>query len=148
MAPRWRRRRLQAALLTVGALLCELGLCEMLLELLLLRLIRAVAKPSASPQLELSRPTVYTFQPKPRHGSTPVIPQSHSSYSLSLSLRLEWYNMLDTSASRHSETLFSTGLKTLRHQKHVTRHFDTSAVIEEKPGHFDPGQFRETQLYV
>jgi len=24
----------------------------------------------------------------------------------------------------------------------ATRHFDTSAVIEEKPGHFDPGQFR------
>ena len=24
----------------------------------------------------------------------------------------------------------------------VSRHFDTSNVIEEKPGHFDPGQFR------
>jgi len=24
----------------------------------------------------------------------------------------------------------------------ISRHFDSSAVIEEKPGHFDPGQFR------
>jgi len=48
----------------------------------------------------------------------------------------------DTSASRHSGTLrqsaVGTGLKTLRHQKRGTRHFDTSAVNEEKPGHFDP----------
>ena len=45
---------------------------------------------------------------------------------------------------RHWDTLghFGTSLKTLRHQKRSTRHFDTSAVIEEKPGHFDPGQFR------
>ena len=45
---------------------------------------------------------------------------------------------------RHQDTLghFGTDLKTLRHQKRDTRHFDTSAVIEEKPGHFDPGQFR------
>jgi len=44
----------------------------------------------------------------------------------------------------HEDTLghFGTYLKTLRHQKRGTRHFDTSAVIEEKPGHFDPGQFR------
>jgi len=44
----------------------------------------------------------------------------------------------------HQYTLehFGTGLKTLRHQKRGTRHFDTSAVIEEKPGHFDPEQFR------
>jgi len=47
-------------------------------------------------------------------------------------------------ALRHQDTLghFGTGLKTLWHQKRGTRHFDTSAVIEEKPGHFDPGQFR------
>ena len=39
------------------------------------------------------------------------------------------------------------GHKTLRHQKRGTRHFDTSAVIEEKPGYFDPGQYSdETQL--
>jgi len=46
----------------------------------------------------------------------------------------------DTSApiSRH----FGTDLKTLWHQKRGTRHFDSSAVNEEKPGHFDPGQFR------
>ena len=45
---------------------------------------------------------------------------------------------------RHQDTLghFGTGLKTLRHQKRGTRHFDTSVVIEEKPGHFDLGQFR------
>jgi len=45
---------------------------------------------------------------------------------------------------RHQDTLwhFGTDLKTLRHQKRGTRHFNTSAVIEEKPGHFDPGQFR------
>ena len=45
---------------------------------------------------------------------------------------------------RHQDTLghFGTGLKTLRHQKRGTRHLDTSAVIEEKPGHFNPGQFR------
>jgi len=45
---------------------------------------------------------------------------------------------------RHLDTLrhFGTDLKTLRHQKRGTKHFDTSAVIEEKPGHFDPGQFR------
>ena len=45
---------------------------------------------------------------------------------------------------RHQDTLghFGTDLKTLRHQKRGTRHFDTSAVIEQKPGHFDPGQFR------
>ena len=45
---------------------------------------------------------------------------------------------------RHQDSLghFGTGLKTLRHQQRVTGHFDTSAVIEEKPGHFDPGQFR------
>jgi len=45
---------------------------------------------------------------------------------------------------RHQDTLghFGTDLKTLRHQERGTRHFDTSAVIEEKPGHFDPGQFR------
>jgi len=45
---------------------------------------------------------------------------------------------------RHQGTLghFGTGLKTLRHQTRGTRHFDTGAVIEEKPGHFDPGQFR------
>ena len=37
---------------------------------------------------------------------------------------------------RHQDTLghFGTGLKTLRYRKRVTRHFDTSAVIEEKPG--------------
>jgi len=41
---------------------------------------------------------------------------------------------------RHQDTLghFGTGLKTLRHQNRGTRHFDTSAVIEEKPEHFDP----------
>ena len=45
---------------------------------------------------------------------------------------------------RHQDTLghFGTGLKTLRHQKRGTRHFDTNAVIEEKLAHFDPGQFR------
>ena len=45
---------------------------------------------------------------------------------------------------RHQDTLghCGTDLKTLRHQKRGTRHFDTSAVIEEKQGHFDPGQFR------
>jgi len=45
---------------------------------------------------------------------------------------------------RHQDTLghFGADLKTLRHQKRGTRHFDTSAVIEEKPGHFDPRQFR------
>ena len=45
---------------------------------------------------------------------------------------------------RHQDTLghFGTDLKTLRHQKLGTRHFDTSAVIEEKPGHSDPAQFR------
>ena len=45
---------------------------------------------------------------------------------------------------RHQDTLghFGTDLKTLRHQKRGTRHFDTGAVIDEKPGHFDPGQFR------
>ena len=45
---------------------------------------------------------------------------------------------------RHQDTLghFGTDLDTLRHQKRDTRHFDTSAVIEEKPGHFDPRQFR------
>ena len=45
---------------------------------------------------------------------------------------------------RHQDTLghFGTGLKTLRHEKRGMRHLDTSAVIEEKPGHFDPGQFR------
>jgi len=45
---------------------------------------------------------------------------------------------------RHQDTLghFDTDLKTLRHQKRGMRHFDTSAVIEEKPGHFDPGPFR------
>jgi len=48
----------------------------------------------------------------------------------------------DTSASRHSGTLRHRSQDTSRHQKRVTRHFDTSAVIEEKPGHFDPGQFR------
>jgi len=44
---------------------------------------------------------------------------------------------------RHQDTLghFGTGLKTLRHHKRGTRHFDTSVVIEEKPRHFDPGQF-------
>jgi len=48
---------------------------------------------------------------------------------------------------RHQDTLghFSTGLKTLRHQKpktwYETLRVDTSAVIEEKPGHFDP-EFR------
>jgi len=38
----------------------------------------------------------------------------------------------------HQDTLghFGTDLKTLRHQKRGTRHFDTSAVIEEKPGQF------------
>jgi len=42
---------------------------------------------------------------------------------------------------RHQDTLghFGTGFKTLRHQKHGTRHFNT---IEEKPGQFDAGQFR------
>jgi len=49
----------------------------------------------------------------------------------------------DTSASRQAGTLrhryqdtltAKTWYETLRH--------DTSAVIEEKPGHFDPGQFR------
>jgi len=45
---------------------------------------------------------------------------------------------------RHQDTLghFGTGLKTFDTKKRGTRHFDTSAVIEEKPGHFDPGQFR------
>ena len=45
---------------------------------------------------------------------------------------------------RHQDTLghFGTDLKTLQHQKRGTRHFDTSAVIEEKPGHFDPRQFQ------
>jgi len=45
---------------------------------------------------------------------------------------------------RHQDILghFGTDLKTLQHQKHGTRHFDTSAVIEEKLGHFDPRQFR------
>ena len=33
-------------------------------------------------------------------------------------------------------------IKTLRHQTRGTRQFGTSAVIDEKPGHFDPGQFR------
>jgi len=44
----------------------------------------------------------------------------------------------------HQDTLghFGTGLKTLRHQKRGTSYFDTSAVIEEKPGHFDREQFR------
>jgi len=51
---------------------------------------------------------------------------------------------LDYRTLRHQDTLghFGTDLKTLRHQKRGTKHFDTSAVIEEKPGHFDPGQFR------
>jgi len=45
---------------------------------------------------------------------------------------------------RHQHTLghFGTDLNTLRHQKRGTRHFDTSTVTEEKPGHFDPGQFQ------
>jgi len=45
---------------------------------------------------------------------------------------------------RHQDTLghFGTNLKTLRHQKRGTRDFDMSAVIEEKLGHFDPGQLR------
>ena len=45
---------------------------------------------------------------------------------------------------RHQDTLghFGTDLKTLRHQKRGMGHFDTSAVIEEKLEHFDPGQFR------
>ena len=38
--------------------------------------------------------------------------------------------LADTSASRHSGAL-----------RRRSQHFDTSAVIEEKPGHFDPGQF-------
>jgi len=44
---------------------------------------------------------------------------------------------------RHQDTLghFGTDLKTLRHRKRDTRHFDTSVVIEENPGHFDPGLF-------
>jgi len=54
------------------------------------------------------------------------------------------YRTLRPHTLRHQDTLehFGTGLKTLRHQKRGTRHFDTSAEIEEKPGHFDPGQFR------
>ena len=62
------------------------------------------------------------------------------------------HRLPDTSATRHvgtQDTLghFSTGLRTLRHQNCGTRHFDTSAVVEEKPGHFDPGHSDETQLH-
>ena len=43
----------------------------------------------------------------------------------------------DTSATRHFgiKTLWDTSAP-------VSRHFDTSAVIKEKPGQFDPGQFQ------
>ena len=46
----------------------------------------------------------------------------------------------DTSASKDTLGHFGTDLTST--PKRGTRHFDTSAVIEEKPGHFDPGQFR------
>ena len=50
---------------------------------------------------------------------------------------------------RHQDTLghFSTGLKTLGHQKRGTRHFDTSAVIEEKPDTSTQDYSDETQLH-
>ena len=43
----------------------------------------------------------------------------------------------DTSTTRHFgiKTLWDTSAP-------ISRHFDTSAVIEEKPGHFDQGQFQ------
>jgi len=52
----------------------------------------------------------------------------------------------DTTATRHFgiKTLWDTSAPVSRHQKRGTRHFDTTAVIEEKPGHtghFNPGQF-------
>jgi len=43
------------------------------------------------------------------------------------------------------KTLWDTSAPISRYfgtKKCGTRHFDTSAVIEEKPAHFDPGQFR------
>jgi len=56
---------------------------------------------------------------------------------------------------RESSPARTGGLTTmLRHQlvkwlpdTSATRHFDTSAVIEEKPGHFDPYNSDETQLH-
>ena len=54
---------------------------------------------------------------------------------------LSWHSECDRRTDRRTVT-GHFGHKTLRHQKSGTRHFDTSAVIEEKPGHFDPGQFR------
>ena len=67
------------------------------------------------------------------------------------SILVRAYSVLpDTSATRHFDikTLWDTSAPISTHfdtkkPKNVgTRHFDTSAVIEEKPGHFDPGQFR------
>ena len=63
-----------------------------------------------------------------------------SAFSLSLLLSVTGHFGYKT--LRHHDTLghFGTDLKNFDTKNVV--HFDTSAVIEEKSGHFDPGQFR------
>jgi len=54
------------------------------------------------------------------------------------------HRMKRTSQAAQLSVTGHFGIKTLWDTSApISRHFDTSdAVIEEKPGHFDPGQFR------
>jgi len=68
---------------------------------------------------------------------------------VSLDVQIVRTHAFGAMATRHFgiKTLWDTSAPISRHQKRDTRHFDTSAVIEEKPRHFNPGQFRCDTLH-